>query len=70
MMSTCPICGRPAAPRSQNNALPFCSARCKQVDLGEWLDEKYRIATSYDGDASEAIADSPNAVEHSHEEKP
>jgi len=66
-MSTCPICGRPAAPRPQNKAPPFCSARCKQVDLGQWLDEKYRIAAS---DASGAGADSPDAVEHSHEEKP
>jgi len=23
---------------------PFCSARCKLVDLGNWLDEKYRIS--------------------------
>jgi len=66
-MSTCPICGRPAAPRSENKAVPFCSARCKQVDLGEWLDEKYRVALS---DDSGAIADSPDAAEHTHEEKP
>jgi endogenous inhibitor of DNA gyrase (YacG/DUF329 family) len=23
---------------------PFCSARCKLVDLGNWLDERYRIS--------------------------
>jgi endogenous inhibitor of DNA gyrase (YacG/DUF329 family) len=66
-MPTCPICGQPAAPRSQNKALPFCSARCKQIDLGQWLDEKYRVTVP---DTSEAIADSPDAVEYSHEEKP
>ncbi|MGQ3683897.1 MAG: DNA gyrase inhibitor YacG [Candidatus Loosdrechtia sp.] len=22
---------------------PFCTKRCKQIDLGAWLDEKYRI---------------------------
>ncbi|MBN2020333.1 MAG: DNA gyrase inhibitor YacG [Sedimentisphaerales bacterium] len=24
---------------------PFCSERCKWVDLGHWLDENYRIVT-------------------------
>jgi uncharacterized protein len=32
-------------PRAQNKAFPFCNPRCKQVDLGSWLDEKYRVAT-------------------------
>ncbi len=43
-MAVCPICGRSAAPRAQNEAFPFCSTRCKQVDLGNWLEEQYRIA--------------------------
>jgi hypothetical protein len=32
-----------ARPREDNAAFPFCSTRCKQVDLGHWLDEKYRM---------------------------
>ena len=44
-MSVCPICKRPALPRAQNAAFPFCGVRCRQVDLGQWLDEKYAIAT-------------------------
>jgi endogenous inhibitor of DNA gyrase (YacG/DUF329 family) len=24
---------------------PFCSARCRKIDLGRWLDEKYRISS-------------------------
>ena len=24
-------------------SFPFCSARCKTIDLGRWLDETYRI---------------------------
>jgi endogenous inhibitor of DNA gyrase (YacG/DUF329 family) len=43
-MVPCPICNRPAAARSQNQAAPFCSPRCKQIDLGKWLDEAYRVA--------------------------
>ena len=44
MTRTRPICGRsftdgddPPPPR------PFCSVRCKMVDLGNWLDEAYRV---------------------------
>jgi uncharacterized protein len=39
---TCPICRKPAAARGEQ-AFPFCSARCRLVDLGRWLDEDYRI---------------------------
>jgi endogenous inhibitor of DNA gyrase (YacG/DUF329 family) len=42
-MANCPICGRPAAARAENRAFPFCSVRCKKVDLGSWLDERYRV---------------------------
>ncbi len=42
-MAACPICKRTAAPRSENAAFPFCSPRCKEVDLGQWLDETYRV---------------------------
>lgn len=44
MKRTCPICGKtfttsdPPRPPA-----PFCSQRCKMVDLGNWLDERYRI---------------------------
>jgi endogenous inhibitor of DNA gyrase (YacG/DUF329 family) len=44
-MSACPICNHPAAPRSENGCFPFCSARCKQIDLGKWLSGDYRIPT-------------------------
>ena len=42
-MSECSICGRAAAPRTENKAFPFCSPRCKTIDLGQWVDEKYRV---------------------------
>ncbi|MDR3467181.1 MAG: DNA gyrase inhibitor YacG [Xanthobacteraceae bacterium] len=35
----CPICGRPAAADTH----PFCSVRCRQVDLGRWLSGSYVI---------------------------
>ena len=46
----CPICKKPveepaksdraAGPRSP---FPFCSERCKLIDLGRWLDGKYQV---------------------------
>jgi endogenous inhibitor of DNA gyrase (YacG/DUF329 family) len=55
-MPACPICARPAPPRAQNGAFPFCSARCRQVDLGQWLDEKYRISSAAAPDAEDAFS--------------
>jgi endogenous inhibitor of DNA gyrase (YacG/DUF329 family) len=41
--SRCPICGRETE-LSANPLAPFCSGRCKLVDLGKWLGEEYRIS--------------------------
>lgn len=38
----CPICGRSFDPQS-STALPFCSERCRQIDLGRWLREAYAV---------------------------
>ena len=38
----CPTC-RKLAPWEENAFRPFCSKRCRTVDLGAWLDERYRI---------------------------
>ena len=35
----CPICGKAAAPGHR----PFCSKRCRDVDLGRWLHGVYRV---------------------------
>lgn len=37
--AACPICGKPATPENR----PFCSDRCRQVDLGRWLSGSYVI---------------------------
>jgi len=36
----CPICRATVASRV---AFPFCSERCRLIDLGRWLDGEYRI---------------------------
>ncbi len=38
-MKACPICRKPATAEHR----PFCSARCKQVDLGRWFGERYSV---------------------------
>jgi endogenous inhibitor of DNA gyrase (YacG/DUF329 family) len=60
-MPRCPICSRPAAPRAENNAFPFCSARCKLIDHGKWLDERYRVPVSDPFDEGEETATPPEA---------
>jgi len=38
----CPICGKLVIATPHR---PFCSARCKTIDLGRWLSGDYRIET-------------------------
>ena len=39
----CPICGNPALFSPKNPFRPFCSERCKLIDLGQWATEGYRV---------------------------
>lgn len=40
----CPRCAQPS--QWQDNPFrPFCSERCKMIDLGAWASDEYRIAT-------------------------
>jgi endogenous inhibitor of DNA gyrase (YacG/DUF329 family) len=48
----CAICGKPVPPRSVNRSYPFCSDRCRLVDLGRWLGEQYRIPGPRAGDGA------------------
>jgi uncharacterized protein len=40
---SCPSCKALSDFSPENQYRPFCSARCKMVDLGEWANENYRI---------------------------
>jgi uncharacterized protein len=46
---SCPICGKPAAERFR----PFCSGRCKDVDLNRWFTGAYAIPAVESEDDSE-----------------
>jgi len=39
----CPGCGRELEWSTDNRWRPFCSDRCRLIDLGAWLDERRRI---------------------------
>ena len=39
----CPTCGKKVEWTPANKYRPFCSERCKQIDLGAWAEEKYTI---------------------------
>jgi len=58
----CPICGKVPVD-AKTSVLPFCSERCRNIDLGRWLSERYRVASDSpqdaDGELDEAITDHP-----------
>lgn len=39
----CPSCKGPLAPRVDNADFPFCSQRCKAVDLAKWFTGSYAV---------------------------
>ena len=45
----CPICGARVA--LSNPEMPFCSERCRTIDLGNWASEKYVISTPLESTA-------------------
>ena len=45
----CPICGKPATAASR----PFCSERCRDVDLNRWLSNSYVIPAKDDDEDAE-----------------
>lgn len=39
----CPTCGKKVEWTEASKFRPFCSERCKKIDLGAWAEEKYTI---------------------------
>lgn len=38
----CPTCGKPVEWKPEQRWRPFCSERCRLIDLGAWLDDESR----------------------------
>jgi endogenous inhibitor of DNA gyrase (YacG/DUF329 family) len=51
----CPICGRPRVPGYR----PFCSARCRDIDLGRWFGEVYTVPAAEPGYDEDETPDAP-----------
>lgn len=63
MKNKCPVCHRTieASPQGKSEEvkyLPFCSRRCKLVDLGAWLDGTYKI----EADMMSQESDEPSRI--------
>lgn len=56
---TCPICGKDLAPNAaiESELFPFCSKRCRQIDLYRWAVGKYAISEPLTPDQLEAELD-------------
>ncbi|MDR2241123.1 MAG: DNA gyrase inhibitor YacG [Zoogloeaceae bacterium] len=39
----CPACGKPVPWSAESAFRPFCSERCRNIDLGAWAAEEYRV---------------------------
>ncbi len=57
MKVPCPTCQKAVEWSSDNPFRPFCSERCKLIDLGEWADESHRIAGKPDPSQMENMSD-------------
>ena len=60
----CPICNKEFTYESIRDLhFPFCSQRCKLIDLGEWLEGKYVIPGSEEEDSAKDEKDEKGAKE-------
>lgn len=46
----CPICKREVTTQPGAHPFPFCSPRCKLVDLGNWIDQRYVVGSEDPGE--------------------
>ena len=57
----CPVCRQAGKTvEEEMNLTPFCSARCKRIDLAQWLLEGYSLETNPWEDWPEALTEKPN----------
>lgn len=57
----CPTCRGPSLFSPDNRWRPFCSERCRQIDLGAWASEDYRVPAPIQPDPDD---DTPKALPH------
>ncbi|MHC4148745.1 MAG: DNA gyrase inhibitor YacG [Planctomycetota bacterium] len=62
MNHKCPVCRKtvkvpPDTRSGRTKYFPFCSERCKLIDLGTWLDAEYKITSKLTDNQSETVGD-------------
>jgi len=67
---SCPVCAK-QFDTEQTPSRPFCSERCRQIDLGRWLSEKYTVpemrGDPEDGEVGPQPPDRPESRESDEE---
>lgn len=48
----CPHCGGESLWSPENKFRPFCSERCRLIDMGAWASEAYRVPVQESDDSS------------------
>ncbi len=59
----CPNCGAQSVYSNKNESRPFCSDRCKLIDLGEWADESYKIPEKNSQTSENDLIDCDDSIE-------
>ena len=63
----CPTCSREVKWDEQEKFRPFCSERCKMIDLGAWASDGYSIAGKDERDSGDNdVAQAPDSSSRSH----
>jgi endogenous inhibitor of DNA gyrase (YacG/DUF329 family) len=67
MEHRCPVCHKTVKtpnPKQteESGCFPFCSQRCKLIDLGAWLDAEYKIVSVPQSEVSEEPIEIPSST--------
>ena len=52
----CSYCGKPI--ETKTDTMPFCGKRCQELDLSNWLDERYGLPWEGEADNEAEFSDS------------
>ncbi len=61
---TCPSCGGDSIYATSNPFRPFCSARCKAIDLGAWASESFRMPVTSNAEDQPLEDTPPSSASH------
>ena len=56
---SCPRCGKQVRWGAESPFRPFCSERCKMIDLGAWASEEYRVTVKGGNDDADEDSAEP-----------